>query len=922
MKRKCKLAVLMAMVMMMFVPLNTAAQTTFEVENLKYEIIEGISENCVKVVGRETDPLTTIEITIPATVTYAETAYQVTEIGTGAFSNKGYITKVTLPDNCKSIGESAFIGCHQLSEINLGDVETIGALAFSGCGNLSSVDLSSCTSIGAEAFSNCSNLQDTVTIPGSCTSIGDWAFYKCTNITGLVISKGCEAIGKNAFLECSKLVNVTFPESLKSIGEGAFFNCPQFTQINIPKNVETIGNVAFYTNGLIETITVHSEIPPAGDHPFNFWQPVQGTTLHFEGEALAKNYTTGEWGNIPPNYDASPHTQDGMTFTLPGNLPENPEENPEATLSDYSGTETTLEIPSQIRSHGYEFAVTAVNAQVLSGKTEIKMESEAPLRIEGEGFTGSNAVKVYYPLGARDAYEDSPWKDCSLRPYDFEASTEAHLATVIVGGEVVGSVIVKVGGEEKGTVSHGDENAHAYDVNGDIVISPAEGYEIASITVTNNDGQEAPWGPNGDDRVISNITSDITVRVTLTKMMLITVTPMSNGKIYVNDNDVSGTSFYVKNGTEITIQAVPDSDYGFSWLKINGVQQQGATVTVTADSDMTVEASFYYISPSVIIPSVFLYDDVCYEKRWDANYWEEVTVNNLDAYYYNKYYTGDLELPEEVAYYGSYYKVTAINERAFSGSRGLRSVVLPSTVNRIGRYAFEGCSGLEKLVVKSPSSVMRATTTEPSVPTVDDHAFDDICETAILYVPEGWKEAFKAAPEWCKFFTIKEQRTDGTVLAELAMTATYGGTLTAEGITSDNDTQIVKVAEGREVTVEVTTSEGYVLTGLSYDGEDVMGQLINGKLTLSDLNGEHSLTAEFSVGTGIDSVQGVIKNIFVKNGSIIVEGMPEGELISLFDVSGRLLRCEVSNGGSVEIPVATGSIYIVRIGKQVVKLAN
>lgn len=70
MKRKCKLAVLMAMVMMMFVPLNAAAQTTFEVENLKYEIIEGISENCVKVAGRETDPSTLIEITIPETVTY------------------------------------------------------------------------------------------------------------------------------------------------------------------------------------------------------------------------------------------------------------------------------------------------------------------------------------------------------------------------------------------------------------------------------------------------------------------------------------------------------------------------------------------------------------------------------------------------------------------------------------------------------------------------------------------------------------------------------------------------------------------------------------------------------------------------------------------------------------------------------------
>ena len=209
MKRKCKLAVLMAMVMMMFVPLNAAVNDIFVYNELKYEVTSEGSDNCVKVVGRETDPLTTIEITIPETVTNAETTYQVTEIGDGAFSNKGYITKVSLPDNCKSIGESAFIGCILLSDINLNHVETIGALAFAGCFHLPSVDLSSCTSIGAEAFSNCSSMQGTITIPGSCT-IGDWAFFQCTNITGLVISEGCEAIGKNAFLECTSLANVTF----------------------------------------------------------------------------------------------------------------------------------------------------------------------------------------------------------------------------------------------------------------------------------------------------------------------------------------------------------------------------------------------------------------------------------------------------------------------------------------------------------------------------------------------------------------------------------------------------------------------------------------------------------------------------------------------------------------------------------------
>lgn len=111
MKRKSKLAVLMAMVMMMFVPLNAAVNDIFVYNELKYEVTSEGSDNCVKVIGRDTDPSTTIEITIPATVTYSEITYQVTEIDNGAFSNKGYITKVTLPDNCKSIGESTFKLC-------------------------------------------------------------------------------------------------------------------------------------------------------------------------------------------------------------------------------------------------------------------------------------------------------------------------------------------------------------------------------------------------------------------------------------------------------------------------------------------------------------------------------------------------------------------------------------------------------------------------------------------------------------------------------------------------------------------------------------------------------------------------------------------------------------------------------------------
>ena len=421
-----------------------------------------------------------------------------------------------------------------------------------------------------------------------------------------------------------------------------------------------------------------------------------------------------------------------------------------------------------------------------------------------------------------------------------------------------------------------------------------------------------------------------------TDKALITLFPGSCGKIkvYVVDEDGSSTELQdiidnnkvvVDWGKTVKIEAVANSGYGVSWLKIDGEQQRGNSYTTTLEGGNVVEgkivgnikaeASFYYI-----IPSVFMYDDVCYEKRWDANYWEEVTVRNLNYFYYEKYYTGDLELPEKVEYYGSYYKVTAINERAFSGSSELRSVVLPSVMNKIGSYAFEGCTGLEKLVVKSPSAATRAATTEPTVPTVDEHAFDDICETAVLLVPEDWKEAFKEAPEWNKFFTVKEQREDGTVLAELTMTSTYGGTLAVGEIVSESDTRIVKVAEGSSVTVEVTPREGYMLTNLSYDGTDVMDQLVDGKLTLTGISGEKYITAVFGIDTGIGNSGTSSQKVYVKDGRIVVDGVTAGEEIFIYNASGQLLRREVANGERLEIPMTVGQMYIVKIGKKIVKI--
>lgn len=99
-------------------------------------------------------------ITIPKTVFYDGTTYNVTAIGEYAFFY-GYITSVTIPNSVTSIKDCAFLRCQDLKSITIpNSVKTIGSSAFYNCTGLTSVTIpKSVTSIGSNnPFGGCSGL--------------------------------------------------------------------------------------------------------------------------------------------------------------------------------------------------------------------------------------------------------------------------------------------------------------------------------------------------------------------------------------------------------------------------------------------------------------------------------------------------------------------------------------------------------------------------------------------------------------------------------------------------------------------------------------------------------------------------------------------------------------------------------------------
>ena len=98
-----------------------------------------------------------------------------------AFMNCTALQEVTLPDDVRVIGSSAFFGCAALTTVNLSQVTWINLNAFYECTSLEMLILDNVTEIGREAFYGCISLK-TLKIP-KCTRFGNYIVTGCKALT-------------------------------------------------------------------------------------------------------------------------------------------------------------------------------------------------------------------------------------------------------------------------------------------------------------------------------------------------------------------------------------------------------------------------------------------------------------------------------------------------------------------------------------------------------------------------------------------------------------------------------------------------------------------------------------------------------------------------------------------------------------------
>ena len=95
--------------------------------------------------------------------------------------------------------------------------------------------------------------EETVHVPEGIHTIGEGAFKGCVSLKKVILPRGLKYILRDAFKGCRKLEEVEIPDGVVYIGAYAFHRCHELKKVLLPPSVEELGDCAFlYCDSLKE----------------------------------------------------------------------------------------------------------------------------------------------------------------------------------------------------------------------------------------------------------------------------------------------------------------------------------------------------------------------------------------------------------------------------------------------------------------------------------------------------------------------------------------------------------------------------------------------------------------------------------------------------------------------------------------------
>jgi len=253
--------------------------------------------------------------------------------------------------------------------------------------------------------------------------------------------------------------------------------------------------------------------------------------------------------------------------------------------------------------------------------------------------------------------------------------------------------------------------------------------------------------------------------------------------------------------------------------------------------------------------------------------------------------------------------VITIEGEAFSGCSSLTKVAIGKNATTIGGKAFFNCYRLHTITCMNPNPPTCYINTFYCSDNVREPY--DVYTYANLHVPMGSQELYSAAHDWRYFNKIKEDmQVNGNV---------YYVNLTVQQGTTGFTRQPMKSDE--RYTIYIGSYGDYKVNSVSFNGEDVTDDIVDGYYTTPLIKNESVLSITYEVTSSNNSIMLEKVRVIGFDNEISISNIDEVSDISVFTADGKLVDSRPSSYGSVKINVMPNNLYVVKVGNKTYKVA-
>ena len=811
-----------------------------------------------------------------------------------------------------------------------------------------------------------------------------WFDYR-SSFTSLNIQEGVTSIGSAAFIQCYQLESIIIPNSVTRIEDYAFYECMSLKSIVIPSSVRSIGYSAFGYCYSLKSITALNPVPTTVSSNVFDYVNKTACTLTVPTVAVSAYSTANEWKDFNPivagGYLVKASANSAFLGTVSGNeLPLyalNTVVSLNAVANDgcsfLNWTTAKGEVVSATAA--YSFAVTqdtvltanferaatthldvagtlasrltdpeTVSRLTVSGSIDARdikfMRDNMPSLINLDistasiaaylGTEGTHPSETVYPANEIPNYAFHnpaifagklslksvvfPENLTGIRDYAF------YNCTGLTGELTIPQGVTTIGNSAfSGCRGLTGELTLPNSVRyiGDNAFSYCEGLtgELTLPNLVINIGNSAfsgctgftgkliiPQGVasigNGAFFVCRGFTGELTIPNS--------VTTIGNNAFYGCDN-LTSINVAEDNTNYSSIDGVLCNKEKTTLIKCP--EGKAGTFTVPHSVTNIIENAF---SSCRSLTSVNVVTD-------------NTAYSSTDGILYNKEKTTLIKCPAGKA--GDFFilnSVIRIEDFAFAGCTNLTgALIIPAGVTRIGSFTFNGCSGLTSVII--PGSVtdiwdyafafcyglnkIRVRCTTP--PVVHSLAFVDVNKaTCVLEVPAGTTAAYRQAAYWNEFINITEFEPEEEIF-----------TLQIKSSEAGYVSQYVKY--GTSLSFGIAASEGWAVNTVMYNDTDITEQSVDGVYTLPAVTANSVLSVSFirDVPSGVIGKRSETLKVYTLNNDIVVSGIAAGESITVYNISGVLLRNTSAQADKTVIGgLPKNAVYIVKAAGETVKV--